>query len=150
MAKRLNYASLKNIHLLNKLEIVCDSQTGQALELKDDYVMESQAKEFVDMLRRFLMPEIRKGKFKYYLTEKKIQDFTPEEEQALYDCTDEIIAVIEKYRKTLKTYPKTKKISYDSYIKNENKYKSQRKANMLASGNFIRDVDNPDVLIRNE
>ena len=112
--------------------------------------MESQAKEFVDMLRRFLTPEIRKGKFKYYLTEKKIQDFTPEEEQALYDCTDEIIAVIEKYRKTLKTYPKTKKISYDSYIKNENKYKSQRKANMLASGNFIRDIDNPDVLIRKE
>ena len=150
MTKRLNYGLLKNIHLLNKLEIVCDSQTGQALELKDDYVMESQAKDIIDVLRRFLTPEIRKGKFKYYLTEKKIQDFTPEEEQALYDCADEIIAIIEKYRKTLKTYPKTKKISYEQYIKNENKYKSKRKANMLASGDFIRDIDNPDVLVRKE
>lgn len=148
MAKRLNYAGLKNIHLLNKLEIVCDSQTGQVLELKDDYIMESQAKGLIDVLRRFLTPEVRKGKFKYYLTEKKIQDFTPEEEQVLYDCADEIIAVIEKYRKSLKTYPKTKKISYDKYIKNENSYKSKRKANMLASGNFIRDVDNPEALIR--
>lgn len=150
MAKRLNYASLKNITLLNKLEIVCDTETGQLLELKDDYVMVSQAKSFIDILRRYLTPEVRKGKFKYYLTEKKIQDFTPEEEQALYDCADEIIAVIEKYRKKLKTYPKTKKISYDKYIQNEEKYKSKRKSNMLASGDFIRDPSSPDVLLRKE